>query len=94
MAVLPGDLVLRKKENTEENIGEQLSKEDQIERVEVPENFTFHDVLVPIPGCKVKASNKRLRIYLNVIAGFSSNSFQKMIAKFGLRSCWKRMVLA
>ena len=58
MAVLPGDLVLRKKENTEENIGEQLSKEDQIERVEVPENFTIHDVLVPIPGCKVKASIK------------------------------------
>ena len=56
--MLPGDLVLRKKENTEENIGEQLSKEDQIERVEVPENFTIHDVLVPIPGCKVKASIK------------------------------------
>ena len=57
LKVLKGDLVYRKKEDLEEKDGEQRSKEDMIEHVEEPENYTIHDILMPIPGCKVKACN-------------------------------------
>ena len=45
--VLVGDLVFKKGA-----VGE--SKEDQVEEVVNPGDWTIHDVLIPIPGCKVK----------------------------------------
>ena len=47
--VLVGDLVFKKGAVA---MGE--SKEEQVEEVVNPEDWTIHDVLIPIPGCKVK----------------------------------------
>ena len=54
LAVLVGDLVLKKQGNLELSDGDQVPKEEYIEHIQEPENFTIHDVLIPIPGCKVK----------------------------------------
>ena len=54
MKVLAGDLVNQKTGDIVEENGEQRSKEEYIEHVEVPGNYTIHDILIPIPGCKVK----------------------------------------
>jgi len=48
--VLVGDLVFKK----EADVGESISKEDQVQEVLTPGDWTIHDVLIPIPGCKVK----------------------------------------
>lgn len=48
--VLVGDLVFKK----DADVGESSSKEEQVEEVVKPEDWTIHDVLIPIPGCKVK----------------------------------------
>ena len=52
--VLVGDLVNKKKGDMVEENGEQRSKEEYIEHVEDPDSYTIHDILIPIPGCKVK----------------------------------------
>ena len=52
--VLVGDLVNKKKGDMVEENSEQRSKEDYIEHVDDPDSYTIHDILVPIPGCKVK----------------------------------------
>jgi len=96
MTVLPGDLVLRKKENMEENIGEQLSKEDQIERVEVPENFTIHDVLVPIPGCKVKFPENDCKVWFEELLeedGLSIDSFVSSVKTYNLPGDYRNIVV-
>ena len=52
--VLAVDLVNKKKGDMVEENDEQRSKEEYIEHVEDPDSYTIHDILMPIPGCKVK----------------------------------------
>ena len=55
--VIKGDLVYKRKEDMDDlKNGEQRSKEEFVEHVEDPDKFTIHDVLIPIPGCKVKVN--------------------------------------
>ena len=51
---MQGDLVRKKISESEETNSETISKEDLIELVADPTYYTIHDVLIPIPGYKVK----------------------------------------
>ena len=70
-----------------ENNGEKRSKEEYNEHIEDPDSYTIHDILIPIPGCKVKVG-KSVFLSLNL---YLSSSFLKMRRKPGLMSCTVKM---
>jgi len=80
LKVLKGDLVYRKKEDLEEKDGEQRSKEDMIEHVEEPENYTIHDILMPIPGCKVKFPENEMKSWFEELLAEDSLTFDSFVS--------------
>merc|ERR1719369_2628800 len=96
MTVLPGDLVLKKWENMEESDGEQVSKEEFIERIEEPENFTIHDVLIPIPGCRVKFPENDCKAWFEELLaedGLNMDSFISSVKTYNLPGDYRNMVV-
>jgi len=96
MTVLPGDLVLKKRENMEESDGEQVSKEEFIERIEEPENFTIHDVLIPIPGCRVKFPENDCKVWFEELLaedGLNMDSFISSVKTYNLPGDYRNMVV-
>jgi len=63
-AVREGDLVYKK--NVPEPVeGSEVSKEDLVEYVVNPEDYSFNDILIPIPGCRVKWPNNEIKDWFN-----------------------------
>jgi len=65
MAVLKGDLVYTDTPTSVPSVEgtQEASKEDQVEFVEDPEKYSIHDVLIPIPGCKVKFPENETKVW-------------------------------
>jgi len=63
-AVREGDLVY-KKNVPEPGEGSEVSKEDLVEYVVNPDQYSFTDILIPIPGCRVKWPNNEIKDWFN-----------------------------
>ena len=64
LKVLKGDLVFKKRDA--DQVTE--SKEDLVETVENQANYTIQDVLIPIPGTKVKFPDNEVKTWAPLIA--------------------------
>ena len=58
LKVMKGDLVFKKNPTNEDTVA---SKDDLIETVENVEDYTIHDIVIPIPGMKVKYPDNEVK---------------------------------
>jgi len=96
LAVLVGDLVLKKQGNLELSDGDQVPKEEYIEHIQEPENFTIHDVLIPIPGCKVKFPENECKLWFEELLAeddLSISSFESSVKTYSLPGDYRNMVV-
>jgi len=59
--VLKGDLVYKKNVPEPLEGDSEVSKEDLVEEVENPADWSFTDILIPIPGCRVKWPSNQIK---------------------------------
>eukprot|EP00092_Neocalanus_flemingeri_P008480 GFUD01009137.1.p1 GENE.GFUD01009137.1~~GFUD01009137.1.p1 ORF type:complete len:626 (-),score=148.89 GFUD01009137.1:126-2003(-) len=95
--VIKGDLVYRRKEEMEsEESDKQRPKEDYIEHVEDPDKYTIHDVLIPIPGCKVKFPENEVKDWFDELLAeddLNLDSFVNSVKTYNLPGDYRNMVI-
>ena len=92
LKVLKGDLVFKKKDA--DQISE--SKEDLVETVEDQANYTIQDVLIPIPGTKVKFPDNEVKTWFNEFLAeddMSLESFDSSVKDYRLPGDYRAMVV-
>ena len=92
LKVLKGDLVFKKKDV--DQISE--SKEDLVETVEDQANYTIQDVLIPIPGTKVKFPDNEVKTWFNEFLSeddMSLESFDSSVKDYRLPGDYRAMVV-
>ena len=95
LKVLKGDLV-QKKDVDDKMVGDQPSKEEFIEHVENPEEYEIHEVLVPIPGCKVKFPDNEVRNWFEELLmeeNLSIDSFSNTVKDYNLPGDYRNMLV-
>jgi len=96
MIVIKGDLVYKKKEDMKEDNGEQISKEEYIEYVEDPSKYSVADVLIPIPGCKVKFPENEMKswfVELLTEDNLTLDSFVNSVKTYNLPGDYRHMLV-
>jgi len=95
--VIKGDLVYKRKEDMDDlENGEQRSKEEFVEHVEDPDKFTIHDVLIPIPGCKVKFPENEMKAwFVELLAEdeLTMDSFVNSVKTYNLPGDYRNIVV-
>jgi len=94
--VIKGDLVYKKKEDMQVDNDEQISKEEYIEFVEDPSKHTINEVLIPIPGCKVKfPENETKSWFVELLAEDDLNleSFVNSVKTYNLPGDYRHMLV-
>ena len=95
MQVLKGDLVY-KKDVPQPAEGEATSKEDLVEEVVEPKDWNIHDILIPIPGCKVKWPKNETREMFSeelVKEGMDWDCFESGVKSYNMPGDYRHLVV-
>ena len=94
LKVLKGDLVFKKKDA--DQVSDSESKEDLVEIVENQANYTIQDVLIPIPGTKVKFPDNEVKTWFKEFLAeddMSLESFDSSVKDYRLPGDYRAMVV-
>lgn len=92
LKVLKGDLVFKKKDA--DQVSE--SKEDSVETVENETNYSIHDVLIPIPGTKVKFPDNEVKTWFEEFLAeddMNLESFDSSVKDYRLPGDYRAMIV-
>merc|ERR1719318_131679 len=95
-AVLAGDLVWKSKDDMGDNDSEQRSKEELIDYVADAEAHTIHDILIPIPGCKVKFPQNEMKTWFEELLAkdqLTMESFVSSVKTYNLPGDYRNMLV-
>ena len=87
---MKGDLVRRGE------AGEGATKEDLLELVDDPDKFNIHDVLLPIPGTKVKFPDNEVKAWYQDFlseVGLSLDSFDSSVKDYKLPGDYRMVII-